>query len=230
MIIDYYSIDPTSFRYISHHGILGQKWGVRRFQNEDGSLKPAGKGRYTGEAIPKNMFGKAIQGSSSRSISLRNRKRTEKDQKGKLNYKHNSDKVEQWLKENYIYYGTPGSTEYLNRYSDYDNMTTGERMMLDAEEEEMLEKMTPDERRKYIEKIRERQMAYIDKHVTTDKYLTDHSDGRYNLIDKAREHVTGKLDADNVQSVRDAVVNSQRDRLAATHKWSENEEAIAAKE
>ena len=29
-----------------HHGILGQKWGVRRFQNPDGSLTPAGKDRY----------------------------------------------------------------------------------------------------------------------------------------------------------------------------------------
>lgn len=29
-----------------HHGILGQKWGVRRFQNEDGSLTEAGKRRY----------------------------------------------------------------------------------------------------------------------------------------------------------------------------------------
>lgn len=26
-----------------HHGIKGQKWGVRRFQNKDGSLKPAGE-------------------------------------------------------------------------------------------------------------------------------------------------------------------------------------------
>lgn len=31
---------------LSHHGILGQKWGVRRFQNEDGSLTPAGEKRY----------------------------------------------------------------------------------------------------------------------------------------------------------------------------------------
>lgn len=29
-----------------HHGILGMKWGVRRYQNKDGSLTPAGKKRY----------------------------------------------------------------------------------------------------------------------------------------------------------------------------------------
>lgn len=31
--------------YLSHHGILGQKWGVRRYQNEDGSLTNLGKKR-----------------------------------------------------------------------------------------------------------------------------------------------------------------------------------------
>lgn len=29
-----------------HFGIKDMKWGVRRFQNEDGSLTPAGKERY----------------------------------------------------------------------------------------------------------------------------------------------------------------------------------------
>lgn len=29
-----------------HHGILGQRWGVRRFQNEDGTLTQAGKEHY----------------------------------------------------------------------------------------------------------------------------------------------------------------------------------------
>ncbi len=29
-----------------HHGILGMKWGVRRYQNKDGSLTNAGKNRY----------------------------------------------------------------------------------------------------------------------------------------------------------------------------------------
>lgn len=29
--------------YLQHHGIKGQRWGVRRFQNEDGTLTEAGK-------------------------------------------------------------------------------------------------------------------------------------------------------------------------------------------
>ena len=33
----------ASLNYIAHHGILGQKWGVRRFQNKDGTLTAEGK-------------------------------------------------------------------------------------------------------------------------------------------------------------------------------------------
>lgn len=37
--------------YLAHYGILGMRWGVRRFQNTDGSLTSAGRNRYgIGEA------------------------------------------------------------------------------------------------------------------------------------------------------------------------------------
>ncbi len=32
---------------LTHHGIKGQKWGVRRYQNKDGSLTAAGKKKYS---------------------------------------------------------------------------------------------------------------------------------------------------------------------------------------
>lgn len=35
--------------YLIHWGIKGQKWGVRRYQNKDGTLTPAGKKRYDDE-------------------------------------------------------------------------------------------------------------------------------------------------------------------------------------
>lgn len=35
--------------YLAHHGIKGMKWGIRRFQNPDGTLTAAGKNRYYGQ-------------------------------------------------------------------------------------------------------------------------------------------------------------------------------------
>lgn len=35
--------------YLAHHGIKGQKWGVRRYQNDDGTYTEAGKKRYAKE-------------------------------------------------------------------------------------------------------------------------------------------------------------------------------------
>ena len=41
--------------YLEHHGILGQKWGIRRFQNPDGSLTEEGRKRYGDILTPDQM-------------------------------------------------------------------------------------------------------------------------------------------------------------------------------
>ena len=41
-----------------HHGILGMKWGVRRYQNKDGSLTAAGRKRYSTEERIENAKAK----------------------------------------------------------------------------------------------------------------------------------------------------------------------------
>ena len=53
---------------LAHHGILGMKWGVRRFQNKDGSLTAAGKKRYgsDGDEADSSGSGGKAQGKKSR--------------------------------------------------------------------------------------------------------------------------------------------------------------------
>ena len=46
---EYYIVRDN--KYLEHHGIKGQKWGVRRYQNEDGTLTEEGKKRY-GDQTP----------------------------------------------------------------------------------------------------------------------------------------------------------------------------------
>lgn len=40
---------PISDEELDHSGIKGMRWGVRRYQNKDGTLTPAGKKRYNAE-------------------------------------------------------------------------------------------------------------------------------------------------------------------------------------
>ena len=55
---DYYLTSSASFisdDELYHYGVKGQKWGVRRYQNKDGSLTAAGKKRRSSSDEVRNM-------------------------------------------------------------------------------------------------------------------------------------------------------------------------------
>lgn len=65
-----------------HHGVKGQKWGVRRYQNADGSLTRLGKARHAAETFKESR--------KARSQAKKNERAAEKAKKAeKDSYKKN---------------------------------------------------------------------------------------------------------------------------------------------
>lgn len=82
---DTYIVDGVLF----HHGIKGQKWGKRRYQNEDGSLTPAGKSRYGYETAGNRRHTKAANAAQRDADNLRKSGyKTEADAVQKVADKH----------------------------------------------------------------------------------------------------------------------------------------------
>lgn len=93
--------------YLIHHGIIGQKWGVRRYQNSDGSYTSAGKARRLSGSLSENLYKKAqekepiisndiysaVSGTSGKMYGLEHRLKT----KESLNRKIKTDSEEKGI-------------------------------------------------------------------------------------------------------------------------------------
>ena len=68
------------YNELYHHGVEGQKWGVRRYQNEDGSLTEAGRKRYGYSDLEKAARSRTDFGASYRTDRAA-------DKRGRMAYK-----------------------------------------------------------------------------------------------------------------------------------------------
>lgn len=73
--MSYYAV--TYSNSLSHHGIKGQKWGNRRYQNEDGSLTDEGRRRY-------GIFGRIGMGVAKVSNAIHQHGRNKNYRKAKV--------------------------------------------------------------------------------------------------------------------------------------------------
>ena len=87
------AVDRDGKPYIAHHGILGQKWGIRRFQNKDGSRTAEGKKRYSEEQIAQMASNKAMKDSFNK---MRNNCETDEEKDRKVSRWERARDYDKW--------------------------------------------------------------------------------------------------------------------------------------
>lgn len=97
--------------YLAHYGIMGMRWGVRRYQNSDGSLTPEGMKRYKSQhrheirddakILSQHRYNEAIKDAKSKVKSGEYDKYDYKKAKEKAKYdkKKMMEDTEQFLKK-----------------------------------------------------------------------------------------------------------------------------------
>lgn len=76
--------------FIAHHGTKGQRWGIRRYQNADGTLTPAGRKRY----MKNNRFRqKYLRDQAKRLEEERRRSETLQQRKARLMKSSNAEEI-----------------------------------------------------------------------------------------------------------------------------------------
>jgi len=83
-----------------HHGIKGQKWGVRRYQNANGTLTSAGRKRYSGKPSKQMQRAqKKAARSNGEDEQITTKKKTSRKERGKMSEEELANRIKRLEKE-----------------------------------------------------------------------------------------------------------------------------------
>ena len=105
--------------YLAHHGILGQKWDIRRYQNPDGTLTSAGKKRYSSGKNIKNFDEDAYKASKREELQKIRGSRSDAENEAELKAAYRA-----WEKEDFDPNGKDEQT-MLNLFNEIASYSTG---------------------------------------------------------------------------------------------------------
>lgn len=79
--------------FLAHYGVLGMKWGVRRYQNPDGTLTAEGRARYLNPDGSLNALGRKELGSRYRRSTTGNTEGVNQKKNAVFNKEYDPDRM-----------------------------------------------------------------------------------------------------------------------------------------
>lgn len=167
-----YEVISTNELY--HHGVKGQKWGVRKYQNKDGSLTAAGKKR-------RNRYEKAADAAERDADDLR-----------KHGYIKEAEAVQRVADKNRL------KSKTTNKHKDYTEAHSKKKIneLSDAELRKRLTRLNMEQQYNTITKNNKKAKKFVDKvakKTATLAALTSSSLLLYNNIDKIKKILGTKI-------------------------------------
>ena len=207
---------------LEHHGVLGMHWGVRRYQNEDGSYKPGAEGRYAPDGKPgvhtaknrvKSALGIYKKGDDNPYVSKRRRKNREDEE----NEKQTGHTLKNKVKSKLGIYEEGDNNPYVSdkrRKNRQDEMSKSNKKKSEGEEED--------------EEISRRADALMKKNPNMNRRDAE-SDAEDEMIREARE----KRKAEGKTTLGDRInerIEKKRAEREIVKQRKQEEKATKAKE